>query len=170
MRWARLAAAMMSPDNVSMLIDGKASVGFLMHDVARAMRYRFDARARGLGVTRPQWRALIHLARTPGCTQAELADLLEVERITLCRMIDRLGDAGLVERRADPSDRRVRRLHLLPPAHAIVDKLTTIAAELEEEALAPLPGLEREALTRSLERVRDGLRRRGGDEPQKEVA
>jgi DNA-binding MarR family transcriptional regulator len=146
------------------------STGFLMHDIARLMRYRFDARARDLGVTRPQWRALLHLARNPGSTQTELADMLDVEQITLCRMVDRLGEAGLVERRADPSDRRVRRLHLLEPAHAIVDQLAEIGAELEEEVLSPLSPEERAALGQSLLRVRDGLRRPFGEDAQKEVA
>ncbi|MDB5662535.1 MAG: MarR family transcriptional regulator [Sphingomonas bacterium] len=146
------------------------SIGFLMHDVARLMRYRFDARARDLGVTRPQWRVLLHLARTPGPTQAELADLLDVERITLCRMIDRLADAGLVERRADPSDRRVWRLHLLPAAHGIADQLAEIGAKFEEEILSPLDEQARASLMASLESMRDGLRRRTADEAQEEVA
>ena len=149
-------------------MNGSIGIAFLLHDVARMMRYRFDARARALGVTRPQWRALLHMARSPGSTQAELADVLEVERITLCRMIDRLAEAGLVERRADPSDRRVWRLHLLPAAHAIVDQLAAVGAEVEEELLAPLSNDEREALTVSLERVRDAQRRRGDE--RKEVA
>jgi MarR family transcriptional regulator for hemolysin len=146
------------------------STGFLMHDIARLMRYRFDSRARDLGVTRPQWRALLHLARNPGSTQTELADMLDVEQITLCRMVDRLSEAGLVERRADPSDRRVRRLHLLEPAHAIVDRLAEIGTELENEVLSPLGADERAALARSLERVRDGLRRPPADDAQREVA
>ena len=153
-----------------MLRDGTLTIGFLMHDIARLIRYRFDARARDLGVTRPQWRVLLHLARSPGSTQTEIADFLDVEQITLCRMIDRLGEAGFVERRADPSDRRVRRLHLLTPAHDIVDRLAEIGAELEEEVLSPLAPEERAALARSLERVRDGLRRPLGEEARKEVA
>ncbi len=144
------------------------NIGFVMHDVARMMRYRFDARARDLGVTRPQWRALLHMARNPGLTQAELADLLEVERITLCRMIDRLAEAGLVERREDPRDRRVWRLHLLPAAHAIVDRLAAIGAELEEEMLAALSTAERAVFIESLKRLREGMRRRAGE--RKEVA
>ena len=151
-----------------MLIDRRIGIGFLMHDVARMLRYRFDARARGLGVTRQQWRTLLQLARAPGSTQAELAEQLEVERITLCRMVDRLAEAKLVERREDPSDRRVWRLHLLPAAHAIVDQLAALGAELEEELLAPLSPEERRELTKILERVRDGQRRRG--EERKEVA
>ncbi len=153
-----------------MAINDRLSIGFLMHDISRMLRYRFDARARSLGVTRPQWRVLLHLARNPGATQTELADLLEVERITLCRMIDRLGDAGLVERRADPSDRRVWRLHLLPAAHAVVDGLAAIGAEIEEEVLSPITAEQRAAMTDSLERVREGLRRPAGWDAGKEVA
>jgi MarR family transcriptional regulator, transcriptional regulator for hemolysin len=141
-----------------MLTDENRSIGFLMHDVARLIRYRFDSRARGLGVTRPQWRALFNLARDPGMTQAELADRLEVERITLCRMIDRLAEAGLVERRADPPDRRVWRLHLLPAANDIVDRLATLGAEVEQEVLMPLSEAERENMIASLTRMREGLR------------
>ena len=152
------------------MLRNDANIGFLMHDVSRLMRYRFDARARDLGVTRPQWRALVHLARSPGSTQTELADLLDVEQITLCRMVDRLADAGLVERRPDARDRRVRRLHLLPPAHAIVDDLAAIGAVLEEEVLSPLEPQERVQFARSLSRILDGLRRPAGDQPQREVA
>src|SRR3546814_15316249 len=83
-----------------------SNFGFLLNDVARLMRYRFDGKARTLGVTRPQWRFLLLLARNPGESQAMLADLLEVERITLCRMIDRLQEAELLERRPDRSEER----------------------------------------------------------------
>ncbi len=152
----------MSTYNISMLMNTSPSLGFLLHDVARQMRSRFDIRARALGVTRQQWRVLLTLAREgEGRSQAELADALDVERITLCRMIDRLADAGLVERRPDPGDRRVRRIHLLPPARAIVDRLTDLAAVLEEEGLALLSPADRTILLRSLYLLRDGLRPRG---------
>jgi DNA-binding MarR family transcriptional regulator len=128
-----------------------------MHDLARRFRYRFDNRARAIGVTRPQWRALLYLAHREGITQSELAEWLEVERITLCRMIDRLAEAGLVERRADPQDRRVWRLHLMPSAHGIVEQLTAIGAEVEEEALATLSPVERTMLRETLVRMREGL-------------
>lgn len=148
-------------DNVSMLTNVTESIGLLLHDTARAFRFRFDAMARDLGVTRQQWRALYHISRHEGLNQAELADLLEVERITLCRMVDRLADAGLVERRADPKDRRVWRLHLLPPAHAIVDRLAEIGAELEREALSALTETERMQLVDSLKRLREAVREDG---------
>lgn len=138
-------------------------VGFLLHDVARYFRYRFDERARGLGVTRPQWRALLTLARLDGPSQSELAEELEVERITLCRMVDRLAESGLVERRADPNDRRVWRLHLTDTANEIVGQLGEIGLELEEEALARLDERERVMLVEMLSRIADELRR---DEPR----
>lgn len=144
-----------------MLMNVTESIGLLLHDTARAFRYRFDAMARELGVTRQQWRALYHISRHEGLNQAELADLLEVERITLCRMVDRLADAGLVERRADPKDRRVWRLHLLPPAHAIVDRLAEIGMELEREALSALSETERMQLVESLKRLREAVREDG---------
>lgn len=147
----------MSDDNVSMLTDIETNVAFLLHDVSRRFRQRFDERARGLGVTRQQWRALMNLARRPAQTQAELADVLEVERITLCRMIDRLAEAGLVERRGDPADRRVWRLHLTPRADAVVSKLAAIGHELEEEALRCRSEGEREQLRADLIRLRDAL-------------
>jgi len=142
-----------------MLANLSPLVGFLVHDVARLMRYRFDFRARSLAVTRPQWRALFTIAVNEGMTQAALAERLDVERITLCRMIDRLADAGLVERRADPKDRRVWRIHLLPAAYPIVDQLAAIGAEIEAEALSVLSPEERETLRDMLTRLRDGIKR-----------
>ncbi|WP_380874717.1 MarR family transcriptional regulator [Sphingomonas sp. DBB INV C78] len=137
------------------------SIGLLLHDTARAFRYRFDARARALGVTRQQWRALFHISRSEGLNQAELAERLDVERITLCRMVDRLEEARLVERRADPNDRRVWRLHLLPPAHPIVERLAEIGHEVEREALVHLDDEERDQLFDSLKRLREALREDG---------
>jgi MarR family transcriptional regulator, transcriptional regulator for hemolysin len=135
-------------------------LSLLMHDVSRLFRARFDVEARPLGVTRSQWRTLLHLSMEEGQSQAELADRLEVERITLCRMIDRLADAGLVERRADPRDRRVWRLHLTPKAHGLVDKLSAIGRMLEEEAVAALAPGEDEALRRSLTKIRTVFHKR----------
>ena len=146
-----------------MLTDLTTTLPFLMHDVARQFRYRFDARARSIGVTRPQYRVLLVLARRDGQTQSELADILDVERITLGRMIDRMADAGLVERRADPADRRVWRVHILPAASGLVDSLTDIGSEVEMEALSLLSEAESAELRRSLTVLRDGLRARRAD-------
>ena len=159
-----LAKLILSSYIVSMLTETHDSSVLLMHDIARLVRYRFDARARDLGVTRQQWRALLTIARKPGHTQSELADFLDVERITLCRMLDRLADSGLVERRPDPGDRRVWRVHVTDAAHEIVDKLATIGAEIERETLSALRPEEVDNLMNYLRRIRDGLGRRSVEE------
>lgn len=147
-----------------MVTDTSRRVPFLMHDIARRSRYWFDARARSTGSTRAQWRLLFSLARVDGPSQSELADLLDVERITLCRMVDRLAEAGLVERRADPSDRRVWRLHLTERAAPVIEELSAIADEMEDNMLEPLSAAERQTLTNLLIRVRDHMRD-GDDQP-----
>ncbi len=141
-----------------MLTETSRRIPFLMHDIARRSRYRFDARARSRGITRAQWRVLISLSRVDGPTQSDLAEMLDVERITLCRMVDRLAEAGLVERRADPSDRRVWRLHLTERAMPLVDELGAIANEMEEDMLEPLSPEQRAVLTSLLATVRDHIR------------
>lgn len=137
--------------------DTSRRISFLMHDIARRARYWFDSRARSLGITRAQWRVLINLIHYDGATQSELAELIDVERITLCRMVDRLAEAGLVERRADPSDRRVWRLHLTEKAGPFVDELGHIAHEMEEKLLEPLTAEQRELLKDLLSVVRDHI-------------
>jgi len=93
---------------------------FLLNDVARLLRVDADKRARAHGMTRAQWGILIWLERQPGISQKELSELLEVEPISVARLIDRLEARGMVERRPDPRDRRIWRLHLSPPAHAVL--------------------------------------------------
>jgi MarR family transcriptional regulator, transcriptional regulator for hemolysin len=141
-----------------MVTDMTRRVSFLMHDIARRSRYWFDARARSRGLTRAQWRVLLYLGRVDGPTQSEMAEMLDVERITLCRMIDRLADSGLVERRSDPSDRRVWRLHLTDKAMPLVEELGGIADEMEENLLEPLTPEQRETFTSLLTIVRNHMR------------
>jgi MarR family transcriptional regulator, transcriptional regulator for hemolysin len=92
----------------------------LLHDVARMQRTRFDQWARNYGMTRAQMIILIRLERQPGLSQNEMAALCEVEPITVGRLVDRLEARGQIERRADPTDRRIRRLHLLPAAAPVL--------------------------------------------------
>lgn len=166
-----LAALMVSGDNVSMLAERMDSIPALIHDTARLMRTRYDAAARTLGTTRQQWRTLVSIARcAEPPTQAELAELLEVERITLCRMIDRLADAGLVERRADPRDRRVWRIHLLPSAEPVLEKFGVLADGVEHEILATLDTADRATLRSVLERLRASLRKPVDELPIRGVA
>ncbi|HYP63137.1 MAG TPA: MarR family transcriptional regulator, partial [Acidocella sp.] len=95
----------------------------LMHDVARLIRVEADRRAKRMGMTRAQWGILRRLAAQPGCSQKELADMLEVEPITVARLVDRLEVAGMLERRADEQDRRIWRLHLLPAAMEVLAEI-----------------------------------------------
>lgn len=101
-----------------------------LYDVARLMRTRFDRWARGYGMTRAQGVILTRLARQPAMTQNELAGLCEVEPITVGRLVDRLEARGLLERRLDPSDRRIRRLHLLPAAQPILSEIQRYKIDL----------------------------------------
>lgn len=133
------------------------SFAFILSDAARLLRRRFDARARALGVTRAQWQVLLSLSRNEGINQAGLADRLEVENITLCRMIDRLSDAGLVERRADSADRRVWRLHLTAAAWPIIERMRVVATDVVAEALDTMPDANRSQLNDLLEIVRTNL-------------
>lgn len=133
------------------------SLGFLVSDVSRLMRRRFDERARTIGATRAQWRALTAISRNEGINQGGLADLLEVEPITLCRMVDRLEEAGLVERRRDPNDRRAWRLFLLPKSQPILESLRGMADELFVMALDGLTADDQARLTASLSRIRENL-------------
>ena len=96
---------------------------FLLHDVARLIRVDADKRARAHGMTRAQWGILIWLERQPGLSQKELAEILEVEPITVARLIDRLETRGMVERRPDPKDRRIWRLHVCPPAYPVLREI-----------------------------------------------
>lgn len=98
------------------------------------------------------------LSRVDGPTQSDMAEMLDLERITLCRMVDRLVEAGMVERRADPSDRRVWRIHLTERAMPLVEELSAIANEMEENMLEPLSPEQRDTLSSLLTTVRDHIR------------
>ena len=135
----------------------KESTGFLISDIARLMRREFDMRARRLGVTRAQWRTLLVLQREEGVRQTVLAEKLEVEPITLCRMIDRLAESGLVERRRDPDDRRAWQLYLTPAALPLLEQLHEVGASIGEDKFPWLSKPEEAALTDLLGRIRDSL-------------
>ncbi len=128
-------------------------LAFLISDVSRLMHKRFDERARSVGATRAQWKALVTLARNEGINQGGLAELLEVEPITLCRMIDRLEDSGMVERRRDPADRRAWQIFLTDAARPVIERLRGFADELMEQALQGLAPADRRALTASLQTI-----------------
>jgi DNA-binding MarR family transcriptional regulator len=116
----------------------------LVSNLARLVRTLADARAREHGMTRAQWMILVHLDRQPGMSQNELASLIEVEPITVGRLVDRLEGRSMVERRPDPSDRRIWRLHLKPDARPMLKEIDKARAELNAIMIGDLPAKELE--------------------------
>ena len=139
------------------LSDDRRQIGFLISDVARLMRSSFDRRVRRLGLTRSQWLVLSRLNRHPGISQSELAEMLEVERATAGRMIDRMERRGWLVRCPDPSDRRINRLYLTADAEGVEVEMGRIAAQLLDDAMAALGEEEREVLAEMMERVKAQL-------------
>lgn len=133
------------------------TLGFLLHDVARLLRRRFEQRARELGLTRSQWQALAYLAPNEGIQQAALAELLEIEPITLVRILDKLELRGLIERRAHPSDRRCKLLYLTEAARPLLARIRMLGDLTRSEALVGLSADERDALTRMLSTMKSNL-------------
>lgn len=133
------------------------SIAFMISDVSRLMRRRFDERARTIGVTRTQWRVLKCLQRGEGINQGALAETLEVEPITACRMIDRLAEAGLVERRRDPSDRRAWQIYLTERARPLLDELGHLADEMLASALAGISDADQALVVATMQHIRANL-------------
>ncbi len=129
----------------------------LLYDVARQMRTRADQRARTRGMTRAQWVILAHLDRQSGLSQNELAAIVEVEPITIGRLVDRLEARGLVERRSDPRDRRVWRLQLTPAATPILREIKQYRAELLELMTAGLDAATLKVMADGLLRMKANL-------------
>ena len=132
---------------------------FSVAETAAALRREFDRRAAALGVTRAQWRVLARLGRQDGLRQVDLAEALDVEPITLCRMIDRLSDAGLVERRHDEGDRRAWRIHLTIKAGPILDSLRALGQTFLDDVLEGISAEEQAQVLEALDRVRANVSR-----------
>ena len=132
-------------------------IGYLLADNSRLARRAFDERVRADGVTGPQARLLLMLERTPEENQGFYADLLDVEPITLCRLVDRLEDAGLVERRPDPGDRRARRLHLTAKSREKLARVRERLDEMVDEMLTGLSDSERQEFVRLLKVLHTNL-------------
>jgi MarR family transcriptional regulator, transcriptional regulator for hemolysin len=128
-----------------------------LYDVARLMRTRFDRWARGYGMTRAQGIILARLSRMPGMTQNEMASVCEVEPITVGRLVDRLEARGLLERRLDPADRRIRRLHLLPAAEPILQEIQRYKDGLLREITGGLDPQTIEIVTQALLHMKSQL-------------
>ena len=135
------------------------NLGFLVHDVARLMRVAYDRRAKALGLTRSQWWVLNNLYFNDGITQSELADLLDVEKPTLGRLLDRLEVKGWIAREADRHDRRAKRVHLTGEVQAVMRALRTIAAGLRNDALEGMDASAQRQLFDSLLLIKTNLLR-----------
>ncbi|TXL74794.1 MarR family transcriptional regulator [Vineibacter terrae] len=137
--------------------DDDAYIGYLVSDVARLMRTVFDRRVRKLGLTRSQWLLLSRLHRRPGASQTELAEMLEVEKASAGRMVDRMERNGWVVRRADAADRRVKRIHLTREAERVHARMWVVAQATVDDALANLTAAERTQLARLMGRAKARL-------------
>lgn len=138
-------------------LDPEVSVGFLINDVSRLMRAWFDARAQDFGLTRAQWRVLVHLAARQGINQRSLAEIVELDNVTLSRHIDRLERDGWLERRADPADRRAWCLFLTDAAEPMLEKMETLAVQTQAEAMKGLNEAERAQLADMLIRIKSNI-------------
>ena len=130
---------------------------FLLHDVARLLRQESDRRASAHGMTRAQWVILFWLRRQPGLSQKELSEILEVEPITVARLIDRLEARGMVERRADAKDRRIWRLHLLPAAMPVLAEMDAERDDIIRLVLADVDAQAEAAMIEGLKRMKATL-------------
>jgi DNA-binding MarR family transcriptional regulator len=137
--------------------DHSPTLGFLLHDVARLLKRRFEQNARGTGLTRSQWQVLALLAQNEGIHQGKLAELLDIEAITLGRIVDRLETQGLIERRPHPSDRRIWLLHLTEAAQPKLTQLRQLGEITRGEALAGTTEPDRESLLKTLRILKANL-------------
>jgi len=136
----------------------RKEIAFAINDVARLLKTFADQCARRYGATRAQWAVLARLNRCEGLKQSELAELLDLQPISLTRLLDRLAENGLIERRPDPNDRRANRLYLTPAARPLLDRLTALGEEVMGHVL---DGLDDKAIARlhaDLDVIRDNLR------------
>lgn len=137
--------------------NSQPTLGFVLHDVARLLRKRFEQHARGLGLTRAQWQVLAKLAPNEGIQQGALAELLEIEPITLVRLLDRMASRNLIERRQHPTDRRIWLLHLTPEAHPLLERMRALGDLTRGEALDGIADEERERLLKTLLKMKTNL-------------
>jgi MarR family transcriptional regulator, transcriptional regulator for hemolysin len=142
-----------------MTIHPNRELAFLINDVARMLRTLADHEVRRFGMTRAQWAVLARLQRHQGLKQSELAEMLDLQPITLTRLIDRLADHELIERRPDPHDRRAKRLFLTDAAKPLMAQLATLGEELMTDVLDGVAAAKTTATLQQLEAMRENLRR-----------
>jgi MarR family transcriptional regulator for hemolysin len=143
---------------------------FRIMDVARMLRTYADQRARQFGISRAQWVVLMRLDRSEGLNQSELAEILEVQPITLTRLLDRLSASGLIERRPDPNDRRANRLYLTPAARPLLDRLAELGTAVMGTVLTGFERKDVERMLQDLDAVKENLKSAIGRNSQQSEA
>lgn len=133
------------------------TLGFLLANISRLMRRDFERRLQGTSLTLAQARALVYVSRHEGIRQVDLAELLEIQPITLVRLIDQLAEAGLVERRADPGDRRAYQVHLTPDAGPQLTVVKRAAAATRARALRGANAEQAAAVLAALRQMHENL-------------
>lgn len=133
-------------------------IAFIIKDVSRMLGTYADQQGRTLGISRAQWTVLVRLERTEGLKQSELAEILDLQPISLTRLLDRLAENRLIERRADPNDRRVNRLYLRPAARPLLEQLATLGESLMATVLKGIDADSMERMLRDLRQIKDNLR------------
>jgi MarR family transcriptional regulator, transcriptional regulator for hemolysin len=141
----------------SAVTDQHPTLGFLLHEAARLLRKRFEKRAKGLGLTRSQWQAIAYLSKNEGIHQGGLAELLEIEPITLVRILDKLAERGLIERRQHPTDRRTWLLFLKDAARPLLTTMQQIGEATRAEALVGVSEGDRDRLLHTLTQMKSNL-------------
>ena len=132
---------------------------FLLNDVARLLRTYANYRAAQFGITRAQWAVLVRVDRSEGLNQSELAEVLDLQPITLTRLLDKLCDSGLIERRPDPADRRAKRLFLTPAAGPLLEQLGSLGEETMADVMQGVRHESIEQMISQLVIVKENLRR-----------
>jgi len=133
------------------------NISFVLHDVARLLRKRFEQRSRTSGLTRAQWQVLAYLSLHEGIHQNKLADLIEIMPITLARLLDKMEARGFIERRPNPADRRAWLLYLTPKAHPLIEVMRSNGQKTREEAFAGLPPDAQQQLLQTLCLIKSNL-------------
>ena len=140
-----------------MTSDGIDRLGFLIHDAQRLLRKRFEIRGAEYGLSAAQWRLLVRVVKDEGVPQARLAEILEIEPISVSRLLDRMEAGGWITRQQDAGDRRVRMIFPTDKSRSVFVAIKSVAGEVYEEALAGLTGEQRRALIGGLGRIVENL-------------
>jgi DNA-binding MarR family transcriptional regulator len=138
-------------------IDWELRLGFLIHDVSRLRRSAFDRCLKPLNVTRSQWWVLAYLSREDGMTQSQLAEELDLGKVAVGGLIDRLEKAGLVRREADATDRRVNRIFLEPKSKQLIARMRKVSHKMNQQILAGLADKELETAARTLDSMKRNI-------------